>query len=169
MIVYEQMLAKDLNWALREGSMHFEENSAIHRTLKRIAHKLDELGVPYAIAGGMAMYFHGYRRFTEGVDIIVSKEGLALIHEKLEGLGYVPPFRGSKHLRDAESGVRVEFLVAGTYPGDGLPKPITFPDPVDARCEIEGMSFVNLDRLIELKLVSGMVPGRLKDLVMCRN
>lgn len=163
-IPYEQRLNADRMWALREGSMHFHEDNEVHRALVRIARRLDDLDIPYAIAGGMAMYFHGYRRFTEDVDVVVTRDGLTQIHERLEGLGYVPPFKGSKQLRDVESGVRIEFLVAGTYPGDGLPKPVQFPDPVDARCQIEGMSFLNLERLIELKLISGKVPGRLKDL-----
>lgn len=118
MIVHENVLAQDLDWALREASMHFEEHSAVHTTLKRIAWKLDELDIPYAIAGGMALFAHGYRRFTEDVDILVTREGSQRIHEALEGHGYVPMFAGSKTLRDAESGVRVEFLIAGDYPGD---------------------------------------------------
>ena len=58
--------------AHREGSMHFEEESAVQKTLRRIAKRLDELGVPYAVVGGLAMFFHGYRRFTEDVDILVT-------------------------------------------------------------------------------------------------
>src|SRR5437879_6717643 len=121
MVVYEDLLNRNLDWALREGSMHFEKDSAVHKTLQKITRRLDDLGIPYAVVGGMAMFFHGYRRFTEDVDLLVTREGLKVIHEKLEGLGYVPPFAGSKHLRDAEHGVRVEFLVAGEYPGDGKP------------------------------------------------
>ena len=49
--------------------------------------------------------------------ILVTPEGLREIHRRLEGLGYVPPFSGSKHLRDAESGVRIKFLMTGGYPG----------------------------------------------------
>ena len=66
----------------------------------------------------MAMFYHGYRRFTEDVDILVTREGLKEIHRQLDGLGYVPPFAGSKQLRDAELGVRVEFLVTGGFPGE---------------------------------------------------
>ncbi len=112
-IPYEQRLKRDFNWALREGSMHFEEESAVQKTLRRIVKRLDELGVPYAVVGGLALFFHGYRRFTEDVDILVTKDDLKRIHEKLEGLGYLPPFEGSKHLRDTDSGVKVEFLTTG--------------------------------------------------------
>jgi hypothetical protein len=145
--------------------MHFERESAVHKSLERITKRLEEIGIPYAIVGAMAMFFHGYERFTSDVDLLVTKEGLKVIHERLEGLGYVPPFAGSKHLRDAESGVKIEFLTTGDYPGDGRPKPVAFPDPSDVSVEIEGMRFLNLLTLIELKLASGMTnPGRLKDL-----
>jgi len=166
MVTYEQLLERDPTWALREGSMHFEKESAVQKTLRKIAARLDELGIPYAIAGGMALFFHGYRRFTEDVDILVSRESLQRIHQELEGLGYVPPFRGSKNLRDAESGVRIEFLVAGDFPGDGKPKPVAFPDPRDVYTKLEGLAFVKLPSLVELKLASGMTnPRRAKDLV----
>lgn len=145
--------------------MHFEKESAVHRTLQRITRRLDELGIRYAIAGGMALFYHGYRRFTERVDILVKPEDLRRIHDQLEGLGYIVPFEGSRSLRDAESGVRIEFLVTGDYPGDGKPKPVAFPDPTEAGMDVEGMSFVSLLVLIELKLASGMTnPRRSRDL-----
>lgn len=165
MVIYEELLDRNLDWALREGSMHFEKDSAVHKTLRRIADRLEQLGIPYAIAGGMAMFFHGYRRFTEDVDILVTAEGLNRIHEELEGRGYLPPFSRSRNLRDTELGVRIEFLVAGQYPGDGKPKPVAFPDPAEAAVEIEGVRIVSLPKLIELKLASGITnPRRARDL-----
>jgi hypothetical protein len=164
-VAYEQLLDSRLQLALQEGSMHFEEKSAVHVTLRRIARRLDELKIPYAIVGGMALFFHGVRRFTEDVDILVSQEGLDEAHRQLEGLGYVPVFSGSKNLRDAESGVRVEFLVAGDYPGDGKPKPVAFPPPEEAAVEQDGIRWLTLPRLVELKLASGMTnAARLRDL-----
>lgn len=69
-------------------------------------------------------------------------------------------------MRDTETGVRVEFLVTGQFPGDGKSKPIAFPDPADVGIEINGIQFIRLENLIELKLASGMTGGvhRLKDL-----
>jgi hypothetical protein len=163
-IPYEQRLNQDAWWAFQEGSMHFEQASAVHKTLVKIARRLDELHIPYAIAGGMALFFHGYRRFTEDVDILVTREGLEAIHTRLEGLGYLPPFEGSKNLRDTESGVRIEFLVAGDYPGDGQPKPVAFPNPEAAGELVAGVRCVRLAVLVELKLASGATPGRRKDL-----
>ncbi|MEX2027644.1 MAG: hypothetical protein WEH44_10085 [Pirellulaceae bacterium] len=39
--------------------MHFEVKSAVYQTLRGIAARLDELQVPYAVAGGMALFAHG--------------------------------------------------------------------------------------------------------------
>src|SRR5438105_9642120 len=95
-VTYEEKLSPNgTDWALREASMHFEEKSAVHETMRRIARRLDELRIPYAVVGGMALFLHGFRRFTEDVDILVTAEGLAALHEKLDGLGYVRPFGAS--------------------------------------------------------------------------
>ncbi len=143
--------------------MHFEGESAVHKTLRRLVARLDELGIDYAIAGGMALFFHGYRRFTEDIDVLVTPEGLARIHQELEGLGYVKPFEASKNLRDAVTNVKIDFLQTGSYPGEGKPGPISFPDPKEVATEIDGIRFVGLSHLVELKLASGKAPGRRKD------
>ncbi len=163
--VYEELLTRDPRWALSEGSRHFEEDSAVFKALHRIAQRLKALEIPYVVVGGMALFRHGLRRFTEDVDILVTKDGLKQIHERLDGLGYVPPFPKSKHLRDVELGVKIEFLTTGDFPGDGKKKPVSFPDPSTVVFESDGINYVNLPKLVELKLASGMTsPGRLKDL-----
>lgn len=150
---------------MEEGSRHFEEKSAVHLALRKVAGRLDELGIPYAVSGGMALFAHGVRRFTEDVDILVTKEGLRSIHASLAGLGYVHAFPGSKNLRDSELGVRIEFLIAGQYPGDGKPKPVQFPEPQTVASEWNGIKVLGLDALVELKLASGSSsPDRTKDL-----
>lgn len=163
--VYERELDKHSRWALSEGSRHFDKKSAVFDALRKIAKRLEDLNIPYAVVGGMALFAHGLRRFTEDVDILVSKENLKKVHDELDGLGYVPPHRHSKHLRDTELGVRIEFLTTGEYPGDGKEKPVAFPDPSSVTFESDGISYLNLPTLVELKLASGMTnPGRLKDL-----
>jgi hypothetical protein len=150
---------------LSEGSRHFEEDSAVFKALHRVAHRLNSLKVPYAVVGGMALFRHGLRRFTEDVDILVTKDGLKTIHDELEGLGYLPPFAHSKHLRDTQFGVKIEFLTTGDYPGDGKAKPVAFPDPATVSFEADGIRYIHLPQLVEMKLASGMTnTGRLKDL-----
>ncbi|MEM8943957.1 MAG: nucleotidyl transferase AbiEii/AbiGii toxin family protein [Planctomycetota bacterium] len=164
MLSYESQLDSNLQWALREGSMHFEGESAVHVTLRRLVERLEKHKIDYAIAGGMALFFHGYRRFTEDVDFLVTAEGLQKIHQELDGLGYVRLFEKSKNLRDATTGVKIDFLVAGQFPGDGKPGPIAFPTPTEVGVEIDGANVVRLPRLIELKLASGQANHRIKDL-----
>src|SRR5438477_11985006 len=117
--------------AIDEASRFFMKSDPVHKSLREITKRLTDLGIPYAVMGGMALVAHGYDRTTVDVDILVTAEGFSAIHRTLEGLGYVPPFAGSKNLRDTQTGVRVEFLVTGQFPGDGKPKPIAFPDPTD--------------------------------------
>jgi hypothetical protein len=164
-VPYEVQLADDGKYAMSEGGRHFEGTSKVQLALQRIAQRLSELQIPYAVAGGMALFSHGLRRFTEDVDIVVTPDGLRQIHEHLDGLGYVRLFEKSKGLRDAEHGVRIEFLVTGQFPGDGKPKPVAFPNPSDVAEQRDGVWFVNLRTLIELKLASGISsPARMKDL-----
>lgn len=165
MQAFEEKVRQGGAAAIIEVDRFFMEEGPVHQSLRRITARLDELGIPYAVAGGMALVGHGYQRTTVDVDILVTPEGLKRIHAELDGLGYVPPFSGSKNLRDVETGVRIEFLVAGQYPGDGKPKPVAFPDPAAAAIELKGIRYLRLDQLIELKLASGMTgAGRRKDL-----
>jgi hypothetical protein len=100
------------------------------------------------------------------VDVLLSKEGRELFTAHLVGRGYVPLFSGArKAFRDAETGVEIDILTQGEYPGDGKPKPVSFPDPANVSTEIDGIRILNLENLIELKLASGMTaPHRLRDL-----
>jgi hypothetical protein len=162
MIAYEKRLDSDLDWALQEGGMHFSGGSEVQKTLGRIARRLEEIGVPYAIVGAMAMFAHGVRRFTEDVDILVTRQGLATIHDHLAELGCVLQAGSTTTLRDAETGVRIDFLLTGAFPGDATPKPIAFPDPAAVSVEIDGIRFLRLSSLLEFELAAGMHLGRLK-------
>jgi hypothetical protein len=162
---FEEKVRRGGAVAMAEVDKFFMKEDSVHKSLRSITARLEQLSIPYAVAGGMALVGHGYRRTTEDVDILVTPEGLAAIHQRLEGLGYVPPFAGSKNLRDTATGVRIEFLVAGQYPGDGKPKPVAFPDPASAGVVIDGIRYLRLDKLIELKLASGLSNAlRAKDL-----
>jgi len=151
--------------ALHEAEKFFMHADPVHQALRAITVRLNELGIPYAVLGGMALVAHGYTRTTVDVDILLTPEGHAKARGELDGLGYLPAFKNSKNLRDATTGVRIEFLITGQFPGDGKPKPIAFPDPATAAVSIDGINYLRLETLIELKLASGMTnPGRLKDL-----
>jgi len=149
-----------------EGLRYFMGEGELNKTVAQLGRDLDRHGIEYAIIGAVALTAHGYPRFTADVDIILTKEGLQVFHRELVGLGYRPAFEGArKKLRSTLNGVAIEFIMEGEYPGDGKPKPVSFPRPSMASIEIEGVRVITLEKLIELKLASGMTaPDRLKDL-----
>ena len=163
-VAYEDKLTADPRFMLSEISMQFDKSGPVYRTLDKVSRRLDALNLPYVAVGGMALSLHGFIRATDDVDLLVTADTLAAVHQRLEGLGWVTPFAGSKNLRDADTGVKIEFLVTGGYPGDGKPKPVSFPDPADVAVEIGGIKCINLPTLVQLKLASGTVAWRLKDL-----
>ena len=139
----------------------------VHTTLKRLSHDLDDEGIVYAVIGGMALNLWGYSRETVDVDILLTREGLERFRDRLVGRGYVLAFPGaSKTFRNTETKVKIEVITQGEYPGDGKPKPVVFPDPITARSNRDGYWIVTLEKLIDLKLASGLsAPHRMKDLV----
>ena len=142
--------------------------SGLHKTLAKLTKRFDQLGVSYVVVGGMALTAHGYARMTEDIDVLVSRADLHEVHEHLVGRGYVRLFAGSKNIRDAETRVKIEFLIAGQFPGSGKPQGVSFPDPSDIdTVERDGTKFIGLAQLVELKLASGMTGGvdRARDLV----
>jgi hypothetical protein len=157
---------KSIGEIYAEGLRYFMGEGTLNRTLARLSNDLDEHGIDYAVIGAVALLAHGYPRFTEDIDLVMTAEGLEKFHEELIGLGYAPAFPGArKRLKSTVDGVTIEVMTAGEYPGDGKPKPVSMPEPIKASTEINGIRFVTLEKLIELKLASGMsAPDRLKDL-----
>ena len=154
-----------LERALQEAERFFMKEGKVYQAAVALARRLDADGIPYAIAGAMALGAHGYERMTTDVDVLITREGLARFKQAHLGRGYVEKFPGSKGLRDTENGVTIDVLIAGEFPGDGLPKPVAFPEPADAAVEGSRFRILTLPKLVELKLASGMTaPHRLKDL-----
>jgi len=149
-----------------EARRYFMGEGTLNKTLARLSNDLEERGIDYMVIGAVALLAHGYPRFTEDIDLVMTAEGLEKFHEELIGLGYTPAFPGArKRLRSTSDNVSIEVMTTGEYPGDGKPKPVSMPEPSEASTEIDGIRFVTLEKLIELKLASGIsAPDRLKDL-----
>ena len=62
------------------------------RSFEAVVGALNDAGVRYLIAGGLAVNAHGYLRFTHDVDLIVHlvPENVSLAFRALEALGYHP-------------------------------------------------------------------------------
>lgn len=131
-----------------EGLRYFMGEGTINKTLTRLASDLEQRGIDYMVIGAIALLAHGYPRFTQDIDLVMTSDGLQRFHDELVGYG------GS-----------IEVMTTGEFPGDGKPKPVSMPLPSDASTTIDGIKFVTLEKLIELKLASGIsAPDRLKDL-----
>jgi len=158
--------AEERFWSgVREAERFFMGQAEVQKALERVAATLETLGIPYAVIGAMALNEFGYRRVTVDVDVLLTEEGLAAFKASALGRGYVEKFPGSRSLRDAEHGVDIDVVLSGTYPGDGQPKPVVFPDPEAAAERGRRVALLPLRMVLELKLASGMTaPDRLKDL-----
>jgi len=142
------------------------KQSPIHEAARRIAATLSGMQIPFAVVGALAANAHGHVRTTEDVDILIRPADLLIFKQTWLGRGWVEKFAGSRGLRDVASNVNIDILLSGEFPGDGLPKPVAFPEPEAAsELDLEGIPILTLSWLVQLKLASGMTaPHRPRDL-----
>lgn len=155
-----------------EGLRYFTGEGNLNQTLAQLTADLKRTGIDYMVIGAVALFAHGYRRFTENIDLVLTTEGLDKFQKELLGTGgwglagYTRSFTESNNsFKSFPLGVVIRIMTAGEYPGNGKPKPVRIPEPSKASTEINGVQVVTLEKLIELKLASGIsAPHRLKDL-----
>ncbi len=152
--------------AYAEAVRFFNGVGMLNDALSRLVHDLEARHIDYAVVGAIALNQHGFQRLTVDIDLLLTKEGLERFRDELIGLGYRPAFDGAKKkFRTTNENIPVDIITTGEFPGDGLPKPVVFPDPADFTIVIDGVKTITLEKLIELKLASGMTASdRLKDL-----
>lgn len=139
--------------------------SPVHLAAEEIARRFEEAGIDYALAGALSLGVHGFVRATEDVYLIVTRAGLEAFKARWLGRGYVNLRAGGKAIRDTVHNVKIDFLIAGDFPGDGQPKPVAIPEPKHASIAGEKYRVISQQTLIELKLASGMTaPHRMQDL-----
>jgi len=162
---FQQIIASPVA-AYQEGLRFFMGEGILNETLRRVARDLENHDISYIVIGAIALNSYGYRRFTEDIDLILTREDLEKFRNELVGRGYRPAQTGAtKKFRTTAGNVTVEIITSDEFPGDGKPKPVRFPNPNDNEVEIDGIKTLSLEKLIELKLASGMTaPHRLKDL-----
>jgi len=150
---------------LQELDAFLMGESGVQRTFERMASRLEALHIDFALAGGLAVGVRGHLRLTVDVDILITEEGLARFKAQWLGRGYVEKVPGMRSVRDAETGVSIDFLITGEFPGDGRPKSVRFPNPASIPTSEPSTRVLDLRTLIELKLASGVsTPDRLQDL-----
>ncbi|QDV46212.1 hypothetical protein Enr13x_61210 [Stieleria neptunia] len=164
-------MTESISKVAERAGQFFMGQSPIHQAMLRLTKTLGEMQIPFAIAGAMAANAHGHRRTTADIDILIRGEDLEKFKQQYIGRGWVNKFEGSKNFRDAVCGVDIDALIVGGYPGDGLPKPVSFPEPERvSEVKEDGIPFVSLKTLLELKLASGMTAShRMQDMADVMN
>lgn len=149
--------------AYAEGLEFFRGKGMLNDALKKLAADLEKNGIDYAVIGSSPLINMASSDLRWIFDLLLTQEGLDAFHEKLVGPAY--PAGARKKFRTTGENVPVDVITAGEYPGDGLPKPVQFPNPDDFSVVIDGIKTLSLEKLVELKLSSGIsAPDRLKDL-----
>ena len=91
-----------------EGQRYFMGQGKLNNALARLVADLNEHGIDYLVIGAVALTAYGYRRFTEDIDVILTREDLERFHRELIGLGYTPAFEGArKRLRSTRDGTPI--------------------------------------------------------------
>jgi hypothetical protein len=139
---------------LKEISLFFQGKDEVHKSMRRIAKRLERAGIPYAVVGGMAVFAHKYRRTTADVDVLLTPEGFAEFRARFVAKNYRPTEGRSRRFVDKVNEIGVDFLVTGLFPGRGHPGPIAYPDPGLVNQEIDKVRVIDLKTLVELKLAA---------------
>lgn len=131
----------------------------VEPALRTVVDKLKQNRLPYCVAGAVACNAWGHKRATQDIDLIVNQEDLnsGAIAKAFDGNGFRVRFAGAlRSWKETRHGVNLFLITSGDYPGDGLPKPVSFPHLADepntaADVDIDGVRVLNLCRLIEVR------------------
>jgi hypothetical protein len=129
------------------------ENQTLWTTAVECRAALDAAEIPHAVAGGVAVCLHGYRRNTIDLDVLIRQEDQAKVRAALEQSGFTW-IAESAEFR-VSSGIPVQFLISGMKAGKDSEVVLPEPDSDGVTVEIEGLNVLDLPRLIEIKLACG--------------
>jgi hypothetical protein len=144
----------DFDKGLQELDKFFQEKDPVHKTMRRLVKRLEKAKIPYAVVGGMAVFAHEYRRATNDVDVLLTREGFEAFRQKLVPRDYDPVPGRPRRFLDRTHQVTIDVLVTGAFPGTGKPGPITYPDPQEVSERRKDYLVVTLATLIQMKLAA---------------
>jgi hypothetical protein len=165
-IVASDLLAAQLELAdaLRAGKDTMFDPQDLPGRYGRVIHALDHLleatGCEAVVAGGWAVWRHGYLgRVTQDVDIVVPAARIEefLRAAAVSGFEVTPVSAGLwPKLRHKETGINIDILPEGATPGtQSNLAPTTIPHPKNLGAKPSRLSYIDLNGLIELKLAAG--------------
>src|SRR5260370_26518478 len=86
----------------------------------------------------------GARRKTDDVDILLTGADLERFRQEIVPKYYSPIVGRTRRFRERKSGILLDVLVTGKFPGSGKPGPFAFPDPSLACEEIKNIKVITL-------------------------
>lgn len=150
--------------ALRAGRDHMLTPQDLPGRYGRVIRSLDRLlgavGCESVVAGGWAVWRHGYLgRVTQDVDIVVPANSIddLLRAAAVGGFEVLPARPGTwPKLRHKETDVAVDVLPEGATPGTpSRPAPTPIPHPSRLGAQGAALTYIHLAGLVELKLAAG--------------
>jgi hypothetical protein len=139
---------------MKDISKFFRGDDEVHKSMRRLVHRLKRARIAYAIVGGMAVYAHRYRRTTDDLDVLLTPEGFAEFKERFVPKNYAVVPKRPHRFVDKQNQVTLDVLVTGRFPGSGEPGPIAYPDPAAVAQMIHNVHIVDLRTLMQLKLAA---------------
>jgi hypothetical protein len=132
------------------------------RVVRALDHVLSAMSCEVLLAGGWAVWRHGYiGRVTQDIDIVLSAERQEefLRVAAVSGFEVLPAKEGIwPKLHHKDTDINVDILPEGGRPGTASrPAPTTIPSPRAMGAEAKVLRYVPLPFLIELKLAAGLV------------
>jgi hypothetical protein len=128
-------------------------NESLWETAKTCHELLTDAGVPYAVAGGVAVCLHGYQRNTTDLDLLVQPGRAETVRRAFASADIT--WNDQEHEFRTPGGIAIQFLVAGERAGKSSEVCFRDPSDPDAVTERDGLPVLSLAALIEAKIASG--------------
>jgi hypothetical protein len=130
------------------------------RVIQAVDHLLESIACEAVVAGGWAVWRHGYvGRVTQDVDIVVPADRIDELLQVAAVSGFevfATPTGLWPKMRHKESDINVDLLPEGRTPGTtARPAPTTIPHPSRLGAKGARLNYIALNGLMELKLAAG--------------
>ncbi len=159
--VTDQINLSDQLWTGRDTMLEPQDlPGRFGRVVKAIDRVLQAAGGTAVLAGGWAVWRHGYSaRLTQDVDIVVPKDQIDefLRVASVSGFEVLPAAPGRwRKVRHKETGIQVDLMPEGGRPGTAAhPAPTTIAHPSELGAVGSTLHYITLPSLIELKVAAG--------------
>ena len=119
---------RSLHETYEEALRYFAGRGEIHRALNRLTAELKDRNIEYVVIGAVALLKHGFPRYTENLDVVLTNEGFEKFRTEILGrggwggpVGYDSVSRDATMVRASPEGVLINFKIAGDFPAMETP------------------------------------------------